>query len=313
MKKVVALAGGVGGAKLAWGLAKVLPPDELTIIVNTGDDFEYCGLMISPDLDTVCYTLAGWANPVTGWGRANETWNCFEELKSLGGPDWFNLGDSDIALHLARTNLLKNGKSLTETTLELCKKMGLKHPVLPMTDDSVSTRITTKELGVLSFQEYFVKNQCAPTMIGCEFEGINKAKLSKLGRKAIEEAEIVIFCPSNPWVSISPILEIENVKQLLSEKTTIAVSPIIGGKTIKGPAAKMYAEMGIVPSALAVARHYQGLIRGFVLDNIDIEQVHEIDQCGIISLATKTIMSDNQTREELARECLSFAERIKKV
>lgn len=313
MKNVVALAGGVGGAKLAWGLAQVLDSNELTIIVNTGDDFEHCGLSISPDLDTVCYTLAGWANPVTGWGRSEETWNCLEELKSLGGPYWFNLGDRDLALHLVRTDLLKNGRTLTQATLEICKNMGIKHPVLPMTDDCVPTKVKTKELGVLSFQEYFVKYQCFPTMTGCEFVGIKNAKLSELGRKAIEKADIVFFCPSNPWVSIGPILEIENMKQLLAERTTIAVSPIIGGKTIKGPAAKMYQEMGITPSALAVAKHYQGIIRGFVLDKIDIGQVQQIDQCGIIPFATNTIMSDNQTREQLARECLSFAERIKKV
>ena len=313
MTRVVALAGGVGGAKLAWGLTKVLNEKELTIIVNTGDDFEHFGLAISPDIDTVCYTLAGWANPVTGWGRAGETWTCINEIRRIGGPDWFNLGDLDLALHLERTRLISEGLSLTEVTDHLCEKMGVKYSVLPMSDDPVRTMVSTKEFGVIPFQEYFVKHQCQPTMTGCEFAGIQNAKIPVKVKTALEQAEIVIICPSNPWVSINPILGIENMTELVKHKTTVAVSPIIDGKTIKGPAAKMYLEMGIEPSASAVAWQYKGIIKGFVLDNIDEGQVHLIRQWGIIPLATDTIMSDNQTRETLARETVNFAEKIKMV
>ena len=311
--KVIALAGGVGGAKMAWGLAQLLEVDQLSIIVNTGDDFEHLGLSISPDVDTVCYTLAGLANPLTGWGRIEETWNCFSELKKLGGPDWFGLGDKDLALHLERTQLLKQGKTLSEVTSYLANGMGIKHQVIPMSDQPVRTIVNTKEFGELPFQEYFVKHHCEPTMLSCRFDGIEKARLTESGRKSLESADVIIFCPSNPWVSIDPILEIEIVKQIISEKVAIAVSPIIGGKAIKGPAAKMYMEMGIVPSALAVAEHYNGLIRGIVIDNIDKNQMQQISRCGIIPIATQTIMSDNQTRETLARETILFAERFKKV
>lgn len=310
MKNIVALAGGVGGAKLAWGLAQILSEKELSIIVNIGDDFEHLGLWISPDLDTMTYTLAGLANAVTGWGRMDETWNCLSELKTLGQPNWFGLGDRDLALHLTRSQLLREGKSLTESTRQITQALGIKHPILPATNEHVSTLIHTKEMGVLAFQEYFVKNHCQPTMTKCEFKNIKEAKLSPETRKALEEADGIIFCPSNPWVSISPILDIENVRQMISQKPSLAVSPIIDGKTIKGPAAKMYAEMGIEPSALAVAKHYEGLISGIVIDVIDKGQVHEIERCGIIPFVTNTIMSDNPSRQKLAEECLDALDQI---
>jgi LPPG:FO 2-phospho-L-lactate transferase len=313
MTKIVAFAGGVGGAKLAWGLAKVCSFDELTIIVNTGDDFEHFGLKISPDLDTVCYTLADLANPQTGWGRKEETWNVLDELKRFGAPGWFNIGDKDLALHLERARLLQEGLSLSRATISLCKSLGIKHAVLPMSDQPVRTRIDTKEYGVLPFQEYFVKYQCQPTMITRSFDGVESAKMTAPGRKALEECDLVIFCPSNPWVSIDPILEVEDTRQLVSQKTCVAVSPIIGGQTVKGPAAKMYREMGIEPSALAIAEHYRGVINGLVIDKVDENQVNLIAQCGIMCIATKTLMSDNVDREKLARETIFFAKRLKKV
>lgn len=313
MTKIVALAGGVGGAKLAWGLAQVCKNEDLTIIVNTGDDFEHFGLNISPDLDTVCYTLAGLANPQTGWGRSDETWNVLEELKNFGGPGWFNLGDKDLALNLERTRLLHEGMSLSEATRSLCKSLGITHKVLPMSDQAVRTKITTKEYDVLPFQEYFVKYQCQPTMVGRSFDGIESAKMTSQGRKALEECDMVIFCPSNPWVSIDPILNIEDTRQIIARKTCVAVSPIMGGQTVKGPAAKMYKEMGIEPSALAVAEHYKGVIDGLVIDKVDENQVNLIAQCGIMCMATKTLMSDNVDREQLARETIFFANRLKKV
>jgi LPPG:FO 2-phospho-L-lactate transferase len=313
MNKVVAFAGGVGGAKLAWGLAQVLSKEKLTIMVNTGDDFVHFGLNISPDVDTVCYTLANLANPMTGWGREDESWSCLEELKKLSAPGWFNLGDKDLALHLVRTELLKHGWSLTKVTRYLCEKMGVNHTILPMSDSPVRTMVSTKEMGVLPFQEYFVKYQCKPTMTGVTFNGIESAELSVEVKKALVDAELVVLCPSNPWVSIRPILEISGVKQLLSSKNVIAVSPIIGGKTVKGPAAKMFAEMGIEPSAFAVAQYYKSIIQGFILDIVDEDQVQQIRQCGIIPIAVNTLMSDNPTRIKLATEVLTFAERIKKV
>jgi LPPG:FO 2-phospho-L-lactate transferase len=310
MQKVVALAGGVGGAKLAWGLAQILSPEEFSVIVNTGDDFIHYGLNISPDIDTVSYTLGNLANPDTGWGRNGESWNCLSELKRLGGAAWFNLGDLDLALHLQRTALLQEGKSLTEVTLLLCKKMGVRHAVLPMTDAPVRTLVSTNEMGILSFQEYFVKYQCKPTMNGVRFDGIETAILSGEGRSVLEEADFVVICPSNPWVSVSPILEIADVKNILAKKTVVAVSPIIGGKTVKGPAAKMYSEMGIIPSALAVAQHYGKLIQGIVIDKVDENQEKLIRQCGIIPIAENTLMSDNSTRINLARLTVAFAQRF---
>lgn len=310
MTKIVALAGGVGGAKLAWGLAQELTENELSVIVNIGDDFEHLGLWISPDLDTVTYTLAGVANNVTGWGRQDETWRCLSELKKFGQPDWFGLGDRDLALHLTRSQMMREGKSLTQATQRITQTLGIKHAVLPASNEHIPTMVHTKEMGVLAFQEYFVKNHCEPTMTSCEFKNVSKAKLSAESRKALEEADAVIFCPSNPWVSISPILDIEDTREIISRKKSIAVSPIIGGKTIKGPAAKMYSEMGIEPSALAVAKHYQGLIRGIVIDVIDKAQVHEIERCGIIPFVTNTIMSDNPSRQKLAQECLVALDKI---
>jgi LPPG:FO 2-phospho-L-lactate transferase len=313
MTKVVALAGGVGGAKLVWGLSKLFSKNDLTVIVNTGDDFVHYGLNISPDLDTVCYALADLANPQTGWGRAEETWNCLNEIKKLGGTDWFALGDRDLAWHLERTRLMQTGMSLSAVTRHLCQLIGIVHPVLPMSDQPVRTLINTKEYGVLPFQEYFVKYQCQPTMIGCNFEGIEDSRLPDEGQKALEGAEMVIICPSNPWVSIDPILGIKNVRQLLTEKATVAVSPIIGGKTIKGPAAKMFQELGIEPGSLAVAQHYQGLIKGIVIDIVDKSQMQPIRQCGIIPIETDTIMSDNDDRVTLARKTVDFCNQFMKV
>ena len=271
--KIVALAGGVGGAKLAHGLAQILPPEDLTVIVNTGDDFEHLGLTICPDLDTVCYTLAGLANPETGWGRENETWNTISNIEKLGGPNWFRLGDQDFATHLERTRRLKEGQSLSQITKDFCKAWGIKQTILPMTDSPVRTIVNTDE-GELAFQEYFVHRHCEPRVKGFRFDGVEVAEPVIGAREAIESAQAIVICPSNPWVSVDPILRVISLTPTpLPEgegtKTVVAVSPIIGGKTVKGPAAKMYAELGIEPSALAVAEHYRDLLSGFVLDNTD--------------------------------------------
>ncbi len=307
MTKVAALAGGVGGAKLAYGLSKILPPDDLTVIVNTGDDFEHFGLKICPDLDTICYTLAGLANPVTGWGRENDTWNCLSTLKQFDAPAWFNIGDADLALHLERTRLDQEGHPLSEITQQLARKMGIQHTVLPMTDEEVTTIISTKEYGDLDFQEYFVKYQFAPTMTGIKLDGIDWARAPQKVIDNLNGCDIVIICPSNPWVSIFPILSIQDIKQILAHKPVVAVSPIVGGNALKGPAAKMYREMGITPSALEVARQYKPYIKGFVLDVIDEEQGDILSQWGIISMVTNTIMANDEAKVRLAQEVLEFS------
>jgi LPPG:FO 2-phospho-L-lactate transferase len=299
--KIVALAGGVGGAKLAHGLAQILSPEDLTVIVNTGDDFEHYGLYVSPDLDTVCYTLAGLANPDTGWGRVNETWNVIDNASKLGGPSWFNLGDKDLGTHLERSRRLKEGQTPTQITRDFCKAWGVEQEVLPMSDQPVRTIVETEE-GDLPFQEYFVHRHCEPRVKGFRFEGVDSAQPAPGAREAIQSAEAVIICPSNPWVSIDPILRV--LKRL--EKPAIAVSPIIGGETVKGPAAKMFRELGIKASALAVADHYCNLATGFVLDRIDKQLQGEIRSLNMRTLVTNTLMKSLDNRKQLASDVLDF-------
>jgi LPPG:FO 2-phospho-L-lactate transferase len=313
--KVVALAGGVGGAKLADGLYHALPPENLTVIVNTGDDFELLGLQICPDLDTVCYTLAGIANPSTGWGRIDETWNAFESLQTLGGPDWFRLGDRDLGTHLERTRRLKAGQALSEVTGSFCHAWGVRARVLPMSDDPVPTLVYSED-EELPFQEYFVHRRCEPRVTGFRFSGVESASPAPGVLDALREAELVVICPSNPWVSIDPILAIPGLREFLKEgPPVVAVSPIIGGKAVKGPAAKMYAELGIEPSAVAVAGHYKskgsgGLLSGFVFDTLDEDQGDTIARLGVQSLVTATLMITPPDRLRLAREVLAFGERL---
>jgi len=299
--KIVALAGGVGGAKLAHGLAQILKPEELTIIVNTGDDFEHYGLTICPDLDTVCYTLAGLANPETGWGRVNESWNVIENTSKLGGPDWFRLGDQDLGTHLERTRRLKAGDSLSQITRDFCKAWGIEHTILPMSDQPVRTIVDTDE-GELAFQEYFVHRRCEPRVKGFRFEGADRAEAVLGAKEAIQSADAVVICPSNPWVSIDPILRIFPK----IEKLVFAVSPIIGGETVKGPAAKMYRELGIEPSAFAVANHYRGLATGFVLDTIDAQLIESVRGLNMQVHVTNTLMKGHEYRRQLASDVLNF-------
>lgn len=300
--KITALAGGVGGAKLAHGLSLILPPEDLTVIVNTGDDFEHLGLYISPDLDTVCYTLAGLANPETGWGRVNESWNAFANIEKLGGPAWFRLGDSDLATHLERTRRLKEGKPLSQITKEFCEAWNVNPTVLPMTDSPVRTMVETEE-GELAFQEYFVHRRCEPRVKGFRFDGVDVAEPAPGAKEAIESADAVIFCPSNPWVSIDPILRV--VKEI--KKPVVAVSPIIGGEAVKGPAAKMYRELGIEPSTLAVAEHYRTILKGFVLDNADRAFIEQVESMKVKIRAADTLMKNVEDRARLAQDVLHFA------
>ena len=318
--KIVALAGGVGGAKLAHGLAQILPPEDLTVIVNTGDDFEHYGLYICPDLDTVCYTLAGLANPETGWGRVNESWDVIENATKLGGPDWFRLGDRDLGTHLERTRRLKSGDSLSHITHDFCKVWGIMHTILPMSDRPVRTIVETDE-GDLAFQEYFVHRRCEPHVKGFRFDGVDSAEAASGACEAITAADAVIICPSNPWVSIDPILRVCSLTPtLLTErfavsqreraKPLVAVSPIIGGETVKGPAAKMYRELGIEPSALAVANHYRGLATGFVLDNVDAQLNESVRGLNVRTLVTNTLMKSHANRKQLASDVLSFIREV---
>ncbi|MCS6995309.1 MAG: 2-phospho-L-lactate transferase [Anaerolineales bacterium] len=309
---IVALAGGVGGAKLADGLAQILPPERLTIIVNTGDDFVHWGLNISPDLDTVCYTLAGLANPLTGWGRKDETWHVFAQMERLGAETWFRLGDKDLATHLERTRRLSNGESLSSITRDFCARWGIRHTILPMSDAPVRTIVETVEFGELPFQEYFVHQRCEPTVRGFRFEGIERARPASGVMEAIQQADALVICPSNPWVSIDPILRI--ISPLLAEgrpSVRVAVSPIIGGQAVKGPAAKMFRELGIEPSALAVARHYgRTLLTGFVLDESDSDLAADVQALGIHPAVTQTLMKTSDDRRQLAQDVLHLIEQF---
>jgi LPPG:FO 2-phospho-L-lactate transferase len=306
--KIVALAGGVGGAKFAHGLAQILPTEDLTVIVNTGDDFEHLGLHICPDLDTVCYTLAGLANPETGWGRINETWQAITNIDRLGGPNWFHLGDQDLGTHIERTRRLKEGQPLSQLTRDFCKVWGVEHTILPMSDQPVRTIVETDE-GDLPFQEYFVHRGCQPRVRGFRFAGVESAKPVPEAHEAIRSSDAIIICPSNPWVSIDPILRV--LTPIFAGETqglnVVAVSPIIGGQAVKGPAAKMYAELGIEPSAMAVMNHYHGLLKGFVLDNVD---AHLMDGVSIETLATDTLMRSFKDRARLAQDVLHFAGKL---
>jgi LPPG:FO 2-phospho-L-lactate transferase len=305
--RIVAFAGGVGGAKLVHGLAQNLAPDDLTVIVNTGDDFEHYGLYICPDLDTVCYTLAGLANPETGWGRTNETWNTIANASRLGGPGWFNLGDQDLGTHLERTRRMKEGQCLSGITRDFCKAWGIQATVLPMSDQKVSTIVNTEE-GELAFQEYFVHRRCEPRIKSFRFEGADQAVPAPGVREAIEAADAIILCPSNPWVSIDPILRVLSPLPAGEQwgGRVFAVSPIIGGETVKGPAAKMYRELGIEPSALAVANHYRSLATGFVIDTLDEQLQGDIMGLSMQVLVTNTLMKSHVDRSRLAQDLLGF-------
>jgi len=309
---VLALCGGVGGAKLAFGLTRLLGPDELTIVVNTGDDFEHLGLAISPDIDTVAYTLSGLADPVRGWGRLDESWNFMAALSALGGENWFNLGDRDLALHVERTRRLAAGESLSEVTSALTGAMGIAHPVVPMSDLPVRTMVDTEQ-GELAFQTYFVREQCRPVARGMRYAGAAEAKLSPGFAAALARSDLraVIYCPSNPYLSLGPILALPGVRdrlQVLAGRA-VAVSPIIGGRALKGPAAKMMAELGVEPGVEALAAHYDGLITGLVIDREDAPAEPALRAQGVNVLATQAIMHDDDDRVRLARVTLDLAER----
>jgi len=309
---VVALSGGVGGAKLALGLSRVLPKNELLVVCNTGDDFEHLGLCISPDIDTVMYTLAGVANPEVGWGRADETWSFMDTLGTLGAETWFRLGDRDVAVHVERTRRLRGGDTLSAITADLCARLGVAARVLPMSDEPVRTRVRTDQ-GWIDFQEYFVRRRCEPVVHELAFHGASTARAQPdfLAALADPDTKAVVICPSNPFISIEPILAVPGVRTALAEcaAPVIAVSPIIGGRAIKGPTAKMMAELGMTPSAGGVARRYDELIDGYVCDFADMDQA-----AGVTAKVTlaQTLMTTLADREALARVVLSAARMLRR-
>ena len=308
--QVVALCGGVGGAKLAQGLGAALPPEELCVIVNTGDDFRHLGLCISPDLDSVIYALAGLSDPVRGWGRRNETWTFMEALKGLSGESWFQLGDGDLAMHVERTWRLAQGATLSEVTAHLCRALGIAIRVLPMSDDPVRTRLLTDE-GWLDFQEYFVHRQCRPAVREFMFAGTQAARAQPEALAALERRDLraIIICPSNPFVSVEPILAVPGIRAAIQQSNApvVAVTPIIGGKAIKGPAAKMMAELRLEVSAAAVARRYAGIIDGFVVDQAD-PMPESLP--GVTYFRAATLMNSTDDRLQLARAVLQAADTL---
>jgi LPPG:FO 2-phospho-L-lactate transferase len=307
--KVLALCGGVGGAKLALGLSKVLSPEQLTIVVNTSDDFEHFGLLVCPDLDTVTYTLAGLNNPDTGWGRRDETWHCLQTLEQLGAETWFQLGDRDLAIHLMRRALLDQGRTLAEATTVITRRLGITHSIVPMSDSAVRTMIDTDQ-GEISFQHYFVRERCQPAVRGIRFDGAGDALLSPGFDNALGDPQLaaILICPSNPFVSVAPIQALPGIEDRLRRHNApvIAVSPIVANKAIKGPTAKMMNELGLELSALGVYYHYGDLLDGFVLDEQDRELISEVQEPRRLHCCN-TIMESLDDRIALARECLRFA------
>ena len=304
---VLALTGGVGGAKLALGLAKLLTPDDLAFVVNTGDDFEHLGLHVSPDVDTLVYTLADAANPATGWGRANESWHFMETLAQLGGETWFRLGDRDLALHVRRRSLLDQGIGLTAATAILAEQLGVAHRILPMSDDPVRTRVQTPN-GTLAFQHYFVRDRCEPTALGFEFAGAASAKLNPA--IAFDALDAVVICPSNPYVSVDPILVVPGMTEALrgANCPIVAVSPIVGGAAIKGPTAKMMRELGVPASTIEVAKHYRELATHFIIDEVDAGASDAVAALGLQTICAQTVMRTLDDRIALAKTVLAFVQ-----
>lgn len=307
---VVALSGGVGGAKLAHGLARVLAAGELTIIVNTGDDFRHLGLMVSPDIDAVVYALAGLSDPVKGWGRRDETWSFMAALAGLGGESWFQLGDADLAMHVERSWRLAAGEPLSAVTDRIRRRLGIGARILPMSDDPVRTRLLT-DAGWLDFQEYFVHRRCQPAVRALEYAGAGSARaqadaLVALGRP---DLRAVVICPSNPFLSIEPMLALPELRAALGQTAApvVAVTPIIGGQAVKGPAAKMLRELGLEASSAAVARRYAGLVDLFLSDAADPapEPVP-----GVEFARAPTLMTRVEEREGLARAVLGLADQL---
>ncbi|HKA16762.1 MAG TPA: 2-phospho-L-lactate transferase [Blastocatellia bacterium] len=306
--RITALAGGIGASKFLLGLVSVLPPKDITVIANTGDDIELFGLRICPDIDTVTYTLGGVINPATGWGLSGDTFECLQRLKSYYGDAWFNLGDRDLATHIFRTNQLRQGISLSEVTDSIRRFLGVESSILPMTNSYTPTRITTVE-GEMHLQEYFVRRRCEPRVLSLCYENIELATPAPGVVTAIVDADLVIVCPSNPFISIGPILSVPGLRDALRETnaTIIGITPIVGGKALKGPAADMLRDQGHEVSASAVARIYNDFLDIFVLDTMDAELKGEIEANGTRVITTNTIMGTTEQKAMLARAVIEAA------
>jgi LPPG:FO 2-phospho-L-lactate transferase len=309
MPGYLAITGGVGGAKLALGLARVLESSNLAFVVNTGDDFEHLGMQVCPDLDTLTYTLSGLANPVLGWGREDESWAFIDTLEVLGGETWFRLGDRDLALHALRTAMLRDGATLTEVTRHVAARFGIEHRIYPMSDDPVRTTVRTLD-GPLAFQHYFVRDRCRPSVTGFDFVGAQAARLNPAVAERLDNLDGILICPSNPFVSVDPLLSIPGVRDALraAPAPVVAVSPIVGGKAIKGPTAKMMRELNVPASAAEVAAHYGDLLDGMVLD---LQDAHLHGTLSVPTVVTQTVMVTLQDRIELAHATLAFARSLR--
>ena len=305
--RALALAGGVGGAKLVVGLANCLAPDELVVAVNTGDDEEFHGLHVSPDLDTMMYTLSGLSNPETGWGLNGDTFTALAMLRQYGADTWFNLGDRDLATHIRRTQLLKQGLALSEVTTELCTALGVSHRIVPMTDQPVRTVLETSE-GRLSMQEYFVRNRAQPEVSAVHYLGATEAVPSLGLDEALALARILVICPSNPALSVQPIVEVSGMKERLASFSglRVAVSPIVGNDAVRGPAGRIMAGMGQEVSVVGVATAYREFCDVLVIDRQDEAMAPAVAEAGLRPVVTNTIMNSLQDRIDLAQTVLSL-------
>ena len=313
--RYLALSGGVGGAKLALGLAEILPANQLAIAVNTADDFQHLGLHISPDVDTLLYTLAGVNNPETGWGRRDETWNFMQSIQELGGETWFQLGDRDLAINVERTCRLRKGITLAEVTTEFAKSMSVAHSIFPMSNDAIQTRVITNQ-GVMDFQHYFVREQCKPEVQDIEFEGAENAQLNPDIAAWMCDPDLagVILCPSNPFLSIDPILAVPGMRNALisCDVPVVAVSPLVGGAAIKGPTAKIMKELSMPLSSVSVAEYYADFLDGFILDCQDSECLNAVEKLDIQVTTTDTIMNTLTDKTRVAESCLMLLDKIGK-
>lgn len=303
-QNVVLFVGGVGGAKLAYGLAHVLPPEHLTVIVNTGDDFWHYGLRVCPDLDTILYTLSGLVNKVNGWGLEGDTFNALSRIEGYGEKAWFRLGDQDLATHLLRTQLLRDGETLTAITRRFSLALGVRCQILPMSDDPIATVVDTVDYGEMGFQEYFVKHRWQPAVCGLRFDGADIAKVTQSVERSIQKADVILIGPSNPWLSITPILRVPGMCDLITSRNVprVAVTPIVGGQAIKGPTAKIMRELNYDVSPYAVMQYYEDIINGFVYDERDAE----LNAKGIKTLQIDTVMDSEEKRINLAQDVLRW-------
>jgi LPPG:FO 2-phospho-L-lactate transferase len=310
-RSITCLAGGVGAARFLEGLVNVFPSEKITAIVNTGDDLQYLGCHVSPDLDIVTYTLAGLAEKKNGWGIENDSFNCLDQLAKYSAETWFRIGDRDFATHLLRTAFLQQGFNLSEVTEKIRTSLQVRAQILPMTDQIVATKIKTPA-GVLEFQEYFVKRGFKDQVQDVTYEGASLASPAPGVTPAIEKADLIIFCPSNPILSIGPILAIPGIRDSLSKTRAkiVGISPIVGGKAIKGPLDKMMESLGLEVSPFSVARLYSGLMRGYVVDEQDKSIASKITSLGMKVLATNTLMDSMEAKTKLARNTINFAETL---